>query len=279
MEEKDVFASEEDGGCRIEGLYDLKKRNIDDVYEDKEGLSSSLSSSEGSGAEVENLKKKSKFDKVVEEDDDDDDDEDEDEDEEADADVDDEDDLEEDEAEEGSKFTREEVEKIEVKPEEYKVELSEEEREFYKSPAYLARPMVLMKKADEGFKYYHYITDEELRIYNEHNQKSEGFDIPLLPGAFCPGMKVPNNLTIKSVGTFVAQISKCALMFYNNKNGTNYVLKCLKKSNAAPTNMLTYYITFEAISAVDPDHTVTFQAKVHREFTSDIKVRICRIKE
>lgn len=45
--------------------------------------------------------------------------------------------------------------------------------------------------------------------------------------------------------------------------GTNYGLKCLVKSNSEPTNMLTYYVTFEATSAVDSDLDVTFQAKVH----------------
>lgn len=129
----------------------LKKRKI----EDKEGLSSSSSSSEGSYCsssgtdEEEKLKEKSKFDldKVQEEE-------------------------EEEDAEAFSKFTREEVEKMEVKPEEYEVELSEDEKRYYESDSY-RYGYYFKEKLDEGCMDLHLITNKELRIHRKQVEKSE----------------------------------------------------------------------------------------------------------
>ncbi|KAM7498336.1 hypothetical protein LguiA_022750 [Lonicera macranthoides] len=175
------------------------------------------------------------------------------------------------------KFGDEEVEKMEVEPHECKVEPTEEEKKYYESPEYNNRSAELKRNIEEGSWEYHYMTKKEHEIYVEEVTKSKGFDIPLLPGAICPGKLCRINFKRSPETTFVVKVSKLALIYYNKKHGTDYVFKCIEKANHAVTAVKTYYITFKATSAANSDCVITFQAMVHQGVI-DTEIMKCRIK-
>ncbi|KAM7503663.1 hypothetical protein LguiB_002567 [Lonicera macranthoides] len=274
----ETIARADDGRSRIEEL-NAKKCKFEDVdrfNKEEEGASSSSLSEE-------NLKKKGKFDYVEDfniqgvelgssgadpkKEGEGKEDADEKEKEKEDDDV----------AEKFRKFSDEEVEKMEVEPHEYAVEQTEEEKKYYESPEYNTTSDVIKKEVEEGSWEFHCMTEKEHEIYRKKVEESEGFDVPLLPGAICPGRLGRINFKWKEEAICVAKVSKLALIYYNKKHGTDYVFKCIEKANHAVTSVKTYYITFKATSAARSDLANTFQAMVHRG-VGNTEVMKCRIK-
>ncbi|KAM7498329.1 hypothetical protein LguiA_022743 [Lonicera macranthoides] len=278
----ETTARADDGRSRIEES-NAKKRKFEDVddlnkEEEEEGVSSSSLS-------VENLKKKVKFDYVedfnkqgIELDSSDANPENESEEKEDVDEKEKEKEKEDDDAaEKFRKFSEEEVEKMEVEPHEYAVEQTEEEEKYYESPEYNTTSDVIKKEVEEGSWEFHCMTEKEHEIYRKEVEESEGFDVPLLPGAICPGRLCRINFKWKEEAIFVAKVSKLALIYYNKKHGTDYVFKCIEKANHAVTAVKTYYITFKVTSAACSDLASTFQAMVLRR-AADTEVMKCRIK-
>ncbi|KAM7520032.1 hypothetical protein LguiB_018994 [Lonicera macranthoides] len=162
-------------------------------------------------------------------------------------------------------FTKMEVDSVELQPHEYQnLDVPEEELSYYEA---LGRYNYLTDKPLP----FRPFTSEEQRLYDQQIEESEGFDVPFIPYAGGPGMQVRVLLTEEGA-ILIARYSKLALIYYNNRHGTDYAFERIEKANSHSSSVATYYITFVAKSGE------TFQARVHEKLKGDIDVLFCRIK-
>jgi hypothetical protein len=162
-----------------------------------------------------------------------------------------------------SNFPEDVWESTPVNPEECEIKLSAEEIRFF-------------IHKDYGGRTSSWATKEELKALRQALKESGGFDVPFVPWCHYHGTRRTNISTVEAA-TPVVQCAKCALDFYNKKNGSNFVFDRLVMSLTRPCAGIEYCITFKAKSR-SPEFTKTFQTKAFIQLEGDLHIVMCRIK-
>ncbi|XP_023637319.1 uncharacterized protein LOC111830152 [Capsella rubella] len=127
-------------------------------------------------------------------------------------------------------------------------------------------------------------TPEEIKLFYDEWDKSQGFEIDFSKLSFCfawQPLDLDDSTMVDEPQTnrdFIAMLSELALIKHNSDNGTRLELGKILRANFHPSAGITLYISFEVNDPSDDNQTTKPYRAVVRYLAGDIEVHSCKPK-